>query len=64
LYGRLTDLEVKSVRLERDLGDPARLFNELAADGLDLDEIFGDVEPSRPAKPESIFLNEEVNEDV
>ena len=64
LYGRLTDLEVKSVRLERDLSDPARLFNELAADGLDLDEIFGDVEPSRPAKPESIFLNEEVNEDV
>ncbi len=64
LYGRLTDLEVKSIRLERDLSDPARLFNELAADGLDLDEIFGDVEPSRPAKPESIFLNEEVNEDV
>ncbi len=64
LYGRLTDLEVKSIRLERDLGDPARLFNELAADGLDLDEIFGDVESSRPAKPEGLFSNEEVNEDV
>ena len=56
LYGRLTDLEVKSIRLERDLSDPARLFNELAADGLDLDEIFGDAESSSS--------NEEVNDDV
>ena len=64
LYGRLTDLEVKSIRLERDLSDPARLFNELAADGLDLDEIFGEAGTSIPPKPERIFFNEEVDEDV
>ena len=64
LYGRLTDIEVKSIRLERDLGDPARLFNELAADGLNLAEIFGDVEPSRSLNPEAIFSNEEVNDDA
>ena len=40
LFGRLTDVEVKATRIERDLGDPARLFNELAADGLDLTTIF------------------------
>ena len=64
LYGRLTDIEVKSIRLERDLGDPARLFNELAADGLNLAEIFGDVEPSRPPHPDAIFPNDEVNDDA
>ena len=64
LYGRLTDLEVKSIRLERDLGDPARLFNELASDGLNLDEIFGDVEPSRAGISEGVFSNEEVTDDV
>jgi hypothetical protein len=35
LYGRMTDAEVKSIRLERDLNDPARLLNDLADDGLD-----------------------------
>ena len=64
LYGRLTDIEVKSIRLERDLGDPARLFNELAADGLNLSEIFGDVESPRGSNPEAIFANEEVNDDA
>lgn len=64
LYGRLTDIEVKSIRLERDLGDPARLFNELAADGLNLDEIFGDVDTSRPLHPEALFSSEEVNDDA
>ena len=64
LYGRLTDIEVKSVRLERDLGDPARLFNELAADGLNLDEIFGDADPSRPLTTDATSSNEEVNDDA
>ncbi|DAC68716.1 MAG TPA: hypothetical protein D7I16_05565, partial [Candidatus Poseidoniales archaeon] len=39
LYGKLTDIEVKATRIERDLGDPARLLNELAMDGLDLSAI-------------------------
>jgi len=39
LYGRLTELEVKTGSLERDLGDPARLLTELATDGLDLSSI-------------------------
>ena len=64
LYGRLTDIEVKSIRLERDLSDPARLFNELAGDGLNLDEIFGDIESPRSMNPEAIFQNEEVNDDA
>jgi hypothetical protein len=66
LYGRLTDVEVKATRIERDLGDPARLFNELAGDGLNLDEIFGDL--SSTATVGSIIdtevPTEEVNEDV
>ncbi len=65
LYGRLTDVEVKATRIERDLGDPARLFNELAGDGLNLDEIFGDV--STTATVGSLVNaetgSEEVNED-
>lgn len=64
LYGRLTDIEVKSVRIERDLSDPARLFNELAVDGLNLDEIFGDVEPPMPASIVVDGINEEVSDDV
>lgn len=64
LYGRLTDIEVKSVRIERDLSDPARLFNELAVDGLNIDEIFGDLEPPMPTNSEGSATNEEVNEDV
>ena len=42
LYGRLTDIEVKATRIERDLSDPARLLNDLANDGIDLSEIFDD----------------------
>jgi hypothetical protein len=66
LYGRLTDVEVKATRIERDLGDPARLFNELAGDGLNLDEIFGDV--SSTATVGGLMNNdaqtEEVNDDA
>ena len=46
LYGRLTDIEVKATRIERDLGDPARLLNDLAMEGLDLSAI---IEPAQPA---------------
>tara|TARA_B100001540_G_scaffold311632_1_gene331393 strand:- start:1130 stop:1627 length:498 start_codon:yes stop_codon:yes gene_type:complete len=50
LYGRLTDIEVKATRIERDLGDPARLLNDLAMDGLDLSAILD--------TPQSVVLSE------
>ena len=45
LYGRLTEVEIQASRIERDLGDPARLLTELASDGLDLSAI---ISPPRP----------------
>jgi hypothetical protein len=45
LYGRMTDAEIKSIRIERDLGDPARLLNDLADDGLDFSAILGEDAP-------------------
>ena len=53
LYGRLTDAEIKSIRIERDLGDPARLLNDLANDGLDLTSLLGPSTESQ-APPASI----------
>jgi len=64
LYGRLTDIEVKAIRIERDLSDPARLFNELANEKLNLDDIFGVVDPSQSTLPENGITQEEVAEDV
>ena len=58
LYGRLTDIEVKATRIERDLGDPARLLNDLAMEGLDLSAI---IEPPQPAI--AAESNEEVMSD-
>jgi len=58
LYGRLTDIEVKATRIERDLGDPARLLNDLAMEGLDLSAI---IEPPQPAT--AAESNEEVMSD-
>ena len=58
LYGRLTDIEVKATRIERDLGDPARLLNDLAMEGLDLSAI---IEP--PQAVGSTESNEEVMSD-
>jgi hypothetical protein len=46
LYGRLTEVEVKASRIERDLGDPARLLTELASDGLDLSAIISQPQPN------------------
>ena len=59
LYGRLTDIEVKAIRIERDLSDPARLLNDLANDGINLDAIFEDL----PSNAE-LGIEEEVREDV
>ena len=57
LYGRLTDIEIKATRIERDLSDPARLLNDLANDGIDLSEIFD--EPS--ANDSNMFENMNVD---
>ena len=59
LYGRLTDIEVKAIRIERDLSDPARLLNDLANDGINLDAIFDDIQSGVDVTSE-----EEVREDV
>ena len=74
LYGRLTDAEIKSIRIERDLGDPARLLNDLADDGLDLSSLLGPsdngneemVEPEAPKPIDvgSLALETEVDTDV
>ncbi len=56
LYGRMTDAEIKAIRIERDLGDPARLLNDLADEGLDLTAVLGQRAPSSaselPSTPE------------
>ena len=51
LYGRMTDAEIKAIRIERDLGDPARLLNDLADDGLDLTAILGERAPAPTSAP-------------
>ena len=53
LYGKLTDIEVKATRIERDLGDPARLLNDLAMDGLDLSAILD--------TPQSVVVSDNQN---
>jgi hypothetical protein len=40
------------------------LFNELAGDGLNLEDIFGSAEASQALNPENLFSNEEVNDDA
>ena len=69
LYGRLTDIEVKATRIERDLSDPARLLNDLANEGIDLSEIFD--EPSSTdsnlldnMNMDGILVDEEVSDDA
>ena len=59
LYGRLTDVEVKATRIERDLSDPARLLHELANDGINLDAIFDDLQARG-----DLVNDEEVGDDV
>ena len=49
LYGRLTEVEVQASRIERDLGDPARLLTELASDGLDISSIINQPRASAAA---------------
>ena len=61
LYGKLTDIEVKATRIERDLGDPARLLNDLAMDGLDLSAI---LEQPQSAASSDGQANSESSEEV
>jgi len=66
LFGRLTDVEVKATRIERDLGDPARLLNELADEGLDLTAIFEGVSTTTTVSDliSENNIDEGVNDDV
>ena len=60
LYGKLTDIEVKATRIERDLGDPARLLNDLAMDGLDLSAILETPQPVVISEGQTAEFSEEV----
>ena len=61
LYVKLTDIEVKATRIERDLGDPARLLNDLAMDGLDLSAILDTPQASATSENQNgLDTNEEV----
>jgi hypothetical protein len=42
-------VEIKAVRLDRDLRDPARLLNELADDGIDFEKFFDSPTQAIPA---------------
>ena len=71
LYGRMTDAEIKSIRIERDLSDPARLLNDLADDGLDFSAILGEEAPEaeddaskQPAADLDFSTTSEVESDV
>jgi len=50
LYGRLTEVEIKASKIERDLGDPARLLTELASDGLDISSLISAPKPNIAAE--------------
>ena len=58
LYGRLTDIEVKAIRIEK-IYRTRRLLHDLANDGINLDVIFDDLQSAGD------FANdEEVSDDV
>ena len=57
----LQPIEVKATRIERDLGDPARLLNDLAMDGLDLSAILE--QPQSVASSDGL-ANTESSEEV
>jgi hypothetical protein len=57
LYGRLTEVELQASRIERDLGDPARLLTELASDGLDISAIISQPKPNVAASGSASFAD-------
>ena len=65
IYGRLTDIETASARIERDLADPARLLGDLAEDGLGLADLLDEASQAARELSETVDWDEqEVVEDV
>ncbi len=65
IYGRLTDIETSSARIERDLADPARLLGDLAEDGLGLADLLDEAsQATRDLSDDVEWENEGVNADA
>ncbi|MGB0152219.1 MAG: hypothetical protein ACPF92_07840 [Candidatus Poseidoniaceae archaeon] len=65
IYGRLTDIETASARIERDLADPARLLGDLAEDGLGLADLLDEASQAARELSDTVDWDEqEVVEDV
>ena len=59
IYGRLTDIETASARIERDLADPARLLGDLAEDGLGLADLLDEASQAARDMSESVDWEEQ-----
>ncbi len=59
IYGRLTDIETASARIERDLADPARLLGDLAEDGLGLADLLDEASQAARDMSESVDWDEQ-----
>ena len=65
IYGRLTDIETASARIERDLADPARLLGDLAEDGLGLADLLDEASQAARDMSESVdWDDQEVADDA
>jgi len=65
IYGRLTDIETSSARIERDLADPARLLGDLAEDGLGLADLLDEAsQATRDLSDDVEWDSEGVNADA
>jgi len=59
IYGRLTDIETASARIERDLADPARLLGDLAEDGLGLADLLDEASQAARELSETVDWDEQ-----
>ena len=65
IYGRLTDIETASARIERDLADPARLLGDLAEDGLGLADLLDEASQAAREMSDSVdWDDQEVADDA
>ena len=65
IYGRLTDIETASARIERDLADPARLLGDLAEDGLGLADLLDEAsQAARELSDSAEWDDQEVADDA
>jgi hypothetical protein len=65
IYGRLTDIETASARIERDLADPARLLGDLAEDGLGLADLLDEASQAARDMSDSVeWDDQEVTDDA